>query len=64
MKKEVEVIGQKVIVRTNAEDAVAKLQKLKLHERVAAGGRLTDAERDLALLALLQHSGIIEESGS
>ena len=55
MKRDVKVASDRVVVKPLAADAATKVQSLKLQERVAAGGRLTDAERDLVLIALLQH---------
>ena len=54
MRREV-TIGDdgKVVVRARPEDAITQLKKLNLREKVAAGG-VSNAERDLALLALLQ----------
>jgi hypothetical protein len=59
VKPEVRVIDGKVIVQPKSEDAVARIRQLKLEQRFAQDGRLTDEDRDLALLALLQHSGIL-----
>lgn len=53
MRRDVTVADGKVVVRPVPEDAISRVKKLRLSEKVAAGG-LTDAERDLVLLALLQ----------
>lgn len=60
MKRDVGVVDGKVVVKARADDAIAKLRQLNLPKRIADGARLTDAERDVALLALLQKLGIIE----
>jgi hypothetical protein len=54
LKRNVMVAGGKVIVRAAPEDAVAKVRRMGLNRKIAAGGRLTDEERDVALLAILQ----------
>lgn len=59
MKRDVRVVDGKVVVRAKPHDAVAQIRKLNLPQRLAAGGTFTDAERDLALLALLQERGIL-----
>jgi hypothetical protein len=48
----------KVVVRARPEDAITRVKKLHLREKVAAGA-LTNAERDLVLLALLQAHGLL-----
>jgi hypothetical protein len=62
MKRDVRVINGKVVVHAKSDDAVAQIRRLNLPQRLAAGGTLTDAERDLALLALLQERGILTKS--
>ena len=59
MKRDVQIIDHKVVVRPRPDDVVAKVRALKLRERVAAGQKLTDTERDIALLALLEISGVL-----
>lgn len=58
MKRDVHVIGHKVVVRARADDAVARVRRMNLTDHVASGKPLTDAQRDLILLALLQAGGI------
>lgn len=59
MKRDVTISNDgKVVVRARPEDAITRLKKLNLREKVAAGG-LTNAERDLALLALLQTHNLL-----
>lgn len=59
MKRDVTVKNGKVTVQPAPGDALMKMRSLKLRDRVAAGGRLTDMERDLVLLALLQDRGLL-----
>lgn len=59
MKRDVQVVGRKVVVRAKPGDAVAKMRRMNLAEHVASGKPLTDAQRDLAILALLQIHGVI-----
>lgn len=59
MKRDV-TVGKdgKVVVRARPEDAITRLKRLNLREKVATGG-LTNSERDLALLALLQAHNLL-----
>lgn len=59
MRRDVTIRNGKVTVEAAPHDAAAKVRRLKLRDRIASGGRLTDAERDLALLALLQDRGLL-----
>lgn len=58
MKRDVSVHGGKVVVRAKPDDAIARLKLMNVRAKVASG-RLTDQERDLALLALLQDRGLL-----
>lgn len=58
MKRDVSVQGGKVVVRAKQEDAIARLKQMNIRAKVASG-RLTDVERDTALLALLQDRGLL-----
>ncbi len=62
MKRNVRLINGKVVVRARPEDAVARVRKLRLEQRLAGGGRLADEECDLVLIALLQERGILPEA--
>lgn len=59
MRPDVTVNAERVIVRPKPDDAVPKLRRLRLRDKVATGGRLTEEERDLALLALLQKHDLL-----
>jgi hypothetical protein len=58
MKRDVSIHDGKVVVRPKPDDAIARLQQVNIRAKVASG-RLTDEERDLALLALLQERGLL-----
>ncbi|HEV7767085.1 MAG TPA: hypothetical protein VGQ76_18940 [Thermoanaerobaculia bacterium] len=60
MKRDVMVQNGKAIVRPRPQDAVARIRRLKLRDKVTTG-TLTTAERDLVLLALFQVHGLLEE---
>lgn len=57
MKRDVQVKDGRVIVRAASTDAIAKLRQLNLRKKV--GAKLTDEERDVAILALLQERGLL-----
>ena len=59
MKRDVQVVGRKVVVRAKPGDAVAKVRRMNFAEQVASGKRLTDEQRDVAIVALLQINGVI-----
>ncbi len=59
MKKDVEVIGGKVIVRAKTVDAVTAIKKAVKAKK--KGEAFTPIEMTLALKALLQHAGILTE---
>lgn len=58
MRRDVTVHGGKVVVRAKPDDAIARLKQMNIRAKVASG-RLTDQERDIALLALLQERGLL-----
>lgn len=55
--KDVTIRSGRVIVRPAPDDALDRVKRLRLREKVMAGGTLTPAERDLVQLALLQRLG-------
>jgi hypothetical protein len=59
MTRDVAVHGAKVVVRAKPDDAISRVKKMKLYTKVPTGG-LTDVQRDLALLALLQKHDLLE----
>lgn len=56
MNRDVEIRGRRVVVRAKVDDAIAKVRRMNLAEHIASGKPLSDAQRDLILLALLQAS--------
>jgi len=58
MKRDVSVHSGKVVVRAKPDDAIARLKQMNIRAKVASGS-LTDVERDVALLALLQDRGLL-----
>jgi hypothetical protein len=58
VKRDVMIQGGKVVVRPKPDDAIAKLRRMNVRAKVATG-RLTDEERDVVLLALLQDRGLL-----
>jgi hypothetical protein len=58
VKRDVSVLDGRFVVRPKAEDAIAKVRQMNLRKKVATG-RLSDQERDVALLALLQLQGLL-----
>ena len=59
MKRDVSVQNDKIVVRAAARDAIAKVRRAKLVEQLSNGKPLTDAQRDLALVAILQALGVV-----
>jgi hypothetical protein len=58
VKRDVSIQDGKVIVRPKPDDALARLRQMNIRAKVASG-RLTEEERDVALLALLQDRGLL-----
>jgi hypothetical protein len=58
VKRDVSIRDGKVVVRAKPEDAIARLRQMNIRAKVASG-RLTDEERDVVLLALLQERGLL-----
>jgi hypothetical protein len=59
LKRDVSVQNDKIVVRAAARDAIAKVRRAKLVEQLSNGKPLTDAQRDLALVAILQALGVV-----
>lgn len=57
MKRDVHVQNGRVTVRAAQTDAIARLRQLNLRRKV--GAKLSDDERDVAILALLQDRGLL-----
>lgn len=71
MKRDVQYNGRRLIVKAHTTDAIACIKAMKMRERFATrlseaharvgeneSSILTDRERDLLLLALLQQAGL------
>jgi hypothetical protein len=59
VKRDVSIQGDKVVVRPKPDDAIARLRQMNIRAKVVTG-RLTDEERDVALLALRQDRGLLD----
>jgi hypothetical protein len=57
VKRDVALQHGRVVVRATTDDAIARLRQLNLRKKV--GTRLTDEERDAAILALLQTQNLL-----